>query len=181
MEFPDSNITAAEIDERALDFCRRSFDATSFLSKQRFSTLRLPRQFDLIWCGSLLTHVDERAARDLMHLFFQHLSHGGVCVVTTHGGLSMEMLQRREVTYGLSDDAQKKVLQELRSKGYGYADYDHRSSFGVSLVTHERMRQLAADVGGFEETLFREHGWDNHQDVYAFGRGRQQKPESDTT
>jgi hypothetical protein len=30
------------------------------------------------------------------------------------------------------------------------------------------MRQLTADVGGWDETLFLEHGWDDHQDVYAF-------------
>jgi hypothetical protein len=27
---------------------------------------------------------------------------------------------------------------------------------------------MAKAVGGWAETLFREHGWDNHQDVYAF-------------
>ena len=166
--FPGSNITAAEIDERALDFCRRSFDVTPFLSKQSFRGLRLARQFDLIWCGSLLTHIDEQGACDLLRLFREHLSRGGVCIVTTHGRRSIEWLLRREVTYGLSDDAQQKVIQEFRSKGYGYADYTRQSCYGISIVSHERMRQLAADVGGWEETLFREHGWDNHQDVYAF-------------
>jgi len=168
MEFPDSDITAAETDGRALDFCRRSFDVTPFLSKERFSVLSLPRQFDLIWCGSLLTHIDEHAARDLLRFFREHLSHGGVCVVTTQGRHAMEWIERQEVTYGLSENAQQKVLREFRSQGYGYADYTHQAGYGISLVTHERMRQLAADVGGWGETLFWEHGWDNHQDVYAF-------------
>src|SRR5437660_10051009 len=39
MEFPDSDITAAETDGRALDFCRRSFDVTPFLSNARSSVL----------------------------------------------------------------------------------------------------------------------------------------------
>ena len=69
---------ATEVDRRALDFCRRSFDVTPFLSKEPFSLLSLPWQFDLIWCGSLLTHIDEPATRDLLRLFRKHLSHGGV-------------------------------------------------------------------------------------------------------
>ena len=60
----------------------------------------------------------------------------------------MEWLQSQQVTYGLSEDVQQRVLRECRSKGYGYTDYAHQSGFGISLVTHERMRQLAADVGG---------------------------------
>ena len=80
----------------------------------------------------------------------------------------MEWLQSQQVTYGLSEDVQQRVLRECRSKGYGYTDYAHQSGFGISLVTHERMRQLAADVGGWSEMLFLEHGWDDHQDVYAF-------------
>ena len=121
--FPDSDITAAEIDERALDFCRRSFDVTPFLAQQSFRRMSLPRQFDLIWCGSLLTHIDEQAACDLLRLFREHLSRGGVCIITTHGRRSIEWLLRREVTYGLSDDARQKAIQEFWSKGYGYADY----------------------------------------------------------
>jgi hypothetical protein len=30
------------------------------------------------------------------------------------------------------------------------------------------MADLAKATGGWSETLFVEHGWDNHQDVYAF-------------
>ena len=167
-EFPDSDITAAEIDGQALDFCQRSFDVTPFLSTERFSVLRLPREFDLIWCGSLLTHIDQHAARDLLRVFQEHLSDGGVCVVTTCGRRSMEWLQRQEVTYGLSEDARQRVLRQLRSQGYGYADYTNQSGYGISMITHEGMRQLVADVGGWRETLFLEHGWDDHQDVYAF-------------
>jgi len=166
--FPNADITAAEIDVSALDFCRRSFDATMFVSTGSFRVLSLPRQFDLIWCGSLLTHIDEHAARDLLRLFREHLSQGGVCVVTTHGRRSAEWLQGQAATYGLSEAAQQKVLQEFESKGYGYTDYAHQSGFGISLVTHERMHQLAVDIGGWDETLFQEHSWDDHQDVYAF-------------
>ncbi len=78
------------------------------------------------------------------------------------------MIQSKEFTYGLSEDAQQKVIREFHSKGYGYADYPNQSGDGISDVTHQRICELARGVGGWDETLFLEHGWDNHQDVYVF-------------
>ena len=166
--FPDSDITAAEIETSALDFCRLNFSATPLLSKIPFSDLDLPRRFDLIWCGSLVTHIDEQAACDLLQFFHDHLSDRGLCVFTTHGRGSIERIQSKKATYGLSEDAQQKIIREFQSKGYGYADYPNQSGYGISVVTHQRIRELARGVGGWNETLFLEHGWDNHQDVYAF-------------
>jgi SAM-dependent methyltransferase len=166
--FPNSDITAAEIDRSALDFCRRNFSVTPLLSKIPFSDLNLPPRFDLIWCGSLFTHIDEQAASDLMQFFHDHLSDRGLCVFTTHGWRFIEWIQSKKVTYSLSETAQQKVIREFQSKGYGYADYANQPGFGISAVTHQRICELARGVGGWDETLFLEHGWDNYQDVYAF-------------
>ncbi|MGO9571411.1 MAG: class I SAM-dependent methyltransferase [Desulfomonilaceae bacterium] len=167
-KYPNSDITAAEIDGSTLDFCRRNFSVTPFLSKIPFSDLNLPRRFDLIWCGSLFTHIDEQAASDLLQFFYDHLAAGGLCVFTAHGWRSIEWIRRKGVTYGLSEDAQQKVIQDFQSKGYGYSDYPNQSGYGISIVTHQRLCELAKGVGAWDETLFLEHGWDDHQDVYAF-------------
>jgi len=166
--FPNSDITAAEIDHTALDFCRRSFSVTTLFSKTTFSDLSLPRRFDLIWCGSLFTHIDEQTAANLLQFLHDHLSDKGVCVFTTHGQRSIDWIQSNKVTYGLTEDAQQKVIRAFQSKGYGYADYPDKSSYGISTVSHQRMLELAAGVGRWNEIFFIEHGWDNHQDVYAF-------------
>ncbi len=50
-----------------------------------FRNLSLPHRFDLIWCGSLITHIDEWAAVDLLDFFCRHLADRGVCVFTTLG------------------------------------------------------------------------------------------------
>jgi SAM-dependent methyltransferase len=166
--FPNSDITAAEIDSTALDFCRRSFSVATFLSKTNFSDLSLPHRFDLIWCGSLFTHIDEQASSNLLRFFHDHLSDQGVCVFTTHGQCSIDWLQSKKVTYGLTEDAQQKVIREFQSKGYGYADYPNQSGNGISTVSHQRILELARGVGQWHVIFFLEHGWDNHQDVYAF-------------
>lgn len=166
--FPNSDITAAEIDSTALEFCRRSFSVATFLSKTTFSDLSLPQRFDLIWCGSLFTHIDEQASRNLLQFFHDHLSDQGVCVFTTHGQRSIDWIQSKKATYGLTEGAQQEVIRGFQLKGYGYADYPNQSGFGISAVSHQRILELAKGVGRWSETFFLEHGWDNHQDVHAF-------------
>jgi hypothetical protein len=166
--FPNSDITAAEIDSTALDFCRRSFSAATLLSNTTFSDLSLPHRFNLIWCGSLFTHIDEQANSNLLRFFHNHLSDQGVCVFTTHGQESIDWMQSKKMTYGLSEDAQQEIIRQFQSRGYGYADYPNQPGYGISTVSHRRMVELAGRVGKWNEILFLERGWDNHQDVYAF-------------
>ncbi len=166
--FPNAEITAAEIDRTALDFCRRHFAVTTFLSKTSLSDLTLPQRFDLIWCGSLFTHIDEETSGNLLQFFHDHLSDQGVCIFSTHGQRSIDWIQSKKVTYGLKENAQQEVIRGFQEQGYGYADYPNESGWGISTVSHQRIVELAKGVGSWYETLFLEHGWDNHQDVYAF-------------
>jgi SAM-dependent methyltransferase len=168
--YPHADISAVEIDQGALDFCHQNLAATPVLSTIPLSEFKLTRQFDLIWCGSLFTHIDERAAKDLLQFFHAHLSDRGLCVFTTHGRHCTGLMQRKEITYGLSEDAQQKVIREFHSKGYGYADYPDQSGYGISAVTHQRLGELASSAGGWDLTLFCARGWDHHQDVYAFAK-----------
>jgi len=166
--FPGAKITAAEMERNALRFCRSAFSATPLLSKTSFGELAVLQRFDLIWCGSLFTHINEASAIDLLRFFHDHLTARGLCIFTTQGRRSIEWIESQKRTYKLTDDAQRKVTHEFHKTGYGYADYPKLSGYGISAVSRERMLELARAVGEWGETLFLEHGWDNHQDVYAF-------------
>ncbi|MFH2002160.1 MAG: class I SAM-dependent methyltransferase [Planctomycetota bacterium] len=168
--FPGADITAAEIEHSALDFCRRAFSTSILQSKKNLGELVLSQRFDLIWCGSLLTHIDEVSAKELLRFFHDHMTERGLCIFTTHGHRFIERIKNKKRTYGLSEDAQRKVADEFQRKGYGYANYPNQSDYGISAVAPERMRELAKAVGEWDETLLLECGWDDHQDVYAFTR-----------
>jgi SAM-dependent methyltransferase len=169
--FPAAEIVAAEIDTAALDFVRRAFAARPVRSDTDLKRLSLSDRFDLIWCGSLLTHLPEEATADLLRFFHDHLAPHGLCVVTTHGRLSADWLRSKTQTYGLTERAQQSVLTQFQAKGYGHAAYGGQRVYGVSLVSRERMLALAAAAGSWNEAWYAEHGWDHHQDVYCFTLG----------
>ena len=58
--FPAADISVCDLNEDGVDFCAKHFDARPFLSSSDFSTLDLGRKFDVIWVGSLITHLPKR-------------------------------------------------------------------------------------------------------------------------
>jgi SAM-dependent methyltransferase len=164
--FPDAQITAAELDIAALAFCKESFGVNTVESKTDFSKLSIAGSFDLIWCGSLLTHVDENSAAELLKFVHDHLSPGGRVLFTTHGSHSVESIRKTRRAYGLPDAARQNLLSQYDARGYGYADYAGRPGYGVSVASPDRMVSIARSVGPWKDVSFLERGWDNHQDVY---------------
>jgi SAM-dependent methyltransferase len=162
--FPVAGITASDINPEALDFCRSAFSVKTVSSNVDFTRLLVAGRFDLIWCGSLITHIDENAAARLLRFFHDHLSPGGVCIFTTHGNRAAEKMPK----YGLSETAQRQVLSQFRTTGYGYADYPGQRGNGISLVSHKCMAAIARTAGEWNQTAFLDHGWHNLQDVYGF-------------
>jgi len=78
--FPHAIICACDIQPEAVEFCRRAFDAEAVVSKEDFAKVSLPGLVDLIWSGSLLTHLDECRATELLRLYHGSLASGGLCV-----------------------------------------------------------------------------------------------------
>jgi SAM-dependent methyltransferase len=165
--FPLAMISASEIDPDMLDFCRRTFAVNSVKSDPDFNKIFLPNKFDLIWCGSLFTHINETAAIDLLRFFYDHLAPNGLCVFTTHGQFSIDSLQKKTITYGLQENGQNEVISQFHKNGYGYSNYWNQHGYGISAVSHEQMTSLSSSIGDWKEIIFMERGWDNHQDVYG--------------
>lgn len=170
VRFPNAEISAAEINSAAVEFCKRTFAVKSSISSTNFRTLPVPGQFDVIWCGSLVTHLDETATTELLRFFRNCVAPGGLCVLTTHGKYSVELVERNPSNYRLTPAAQRKILSQFQETGFGYADYKNTPGYGVSVVSQDRMRAIAGNAGRWGRVSFAERGWDNHQDVYGLSR-----------
>jgi SAM-dependent methyltransferase len=165
--FPEADITVSELDKGGLEFCSGTFSAKAVQSDTDFSRLSITGRFDLIWCGSLLTHLDEESAAKLIAFFYEHLAPGGACLFTTHGKASVDYVRQSRRAYGLNASGRESLLRQYDERGYGYADYSGKKGFGVSAASPERMLSLARSVGQWHSLSFVERGWDNHQDVYV--------------
>lgn len=169
-KFADTSITACELDRAAVDFCVREFHAKPAYSSTDLSVLTLETNFDLIWCGSLITHLNQDPIADLFSFFRRHLAVGGLAVFTTHGDYVAGRLPTHDFNYGLTDDQIARITAAYAREGFAYTDYPDRKHYGVSLTRPEWVRLKVREIGGLVEVYHKERGWDNHQDVFGFIR-----------
>jgi SAM-dependent methyltransferase len=109
--FPDASLIACDINRDGVDFCAEVLGATPVYGEQDPRDIALDRPVDLIWCGSLLTHLDEAGARGFLDLFESVLDPGdGLVVFTTHGRLCVERARRARAAIGLKPEERERLL-----------------------------------------------------------------------
>jgi SAM-dependent methyltransferase len=170
LRFPRAEITACELASGAVEFCARTFGVQPALSSLKLEEVSFDKKFDLIWCGSLVTHLNESGIMALFRLFQRHLSTGGIMIFTTHGDFVQRRIPAREFDYGLEPEQIDRIGTDYQKRGYSFEDYPGEKDYGVSLTSPAWIRARVRDVGGLREIFFKERGWDDHQDVFAFAR-----------
>jgi SAM-dependent methyltransferase len=168
--FPDAEITACDIDRDAVDFCAKTFETRPVYSTVDMATDPALQTYDLIWCGSLLTHIHARQWPALLKLFSAHLSDSGLLVFTTHGRPNADRLRAKgseSDKLGLSDWAIATILSDYEHFGFGYQDYSGRPGYGVSLTSPSWVCAQVVQTGGLRIAAYLEGGWGGIQDAIA--------------
>jgi SAM-dependent methyltransferase len=166
--FPDASFTACDLDTDGVDFCIETFGVGGVYSKVDLSHLSLGNHFDLIWCGSLVTHLDEPRITALIRFFQLHLAPGGLLLFSAAGHRVAEWMLNGKFDYGISRAAIPIITSAYRDSGYGYTDYPYMPEYGISLTSPEWIRARVKQIGNLREVYFEQYGWDDHQDVYGF-------------
>jgi SAM-dependent methyltransferase len=144
--FPDSTLIACDIDRDGVDFCAETFGAVPVYSDPDPARVRIERQVDLIWVGSLFTHVDPAGWDDFLDLFARVLRPGGVLVVTTFDRPRLPYL----ATMNLPDA--ERLLRERDERGVAFQPYLHEDRYGIAVASADHVRQ-ALEFGGEFEVL----------------------------
>ena len=83
--YPSADLTVTDIREDDLAFCSAEFAATAWASTIAVEELSAPRHYDVIWVGSVVTHLSEDAATRLIRKLLSFLTPRGLLVLSTHG------------------------------------------------------------------------------------------------
>jgi SAM-dependent methyltransferase len=164
--FPEANFTACDLDEHGVDFCARTFGATGAYSNVDPRKIRIQAKFDLIWVGSLFTHLSGDRWSSFLDLFNSILAKDGLLFFSTHGDFVVERLERFPKFYGLSPEQIETVKLQYTKGGFGYADYRRNPGYGISLSTAEWVKRLLR-LNSFDLASFMPAAWDKHQDLWA--------------
>lgn len=164
--FPEADLTACDLLTDGVDFCATQFGATPIYSKTNPREIGLPRDtYDLIWVGSLLTHLDKGLFTAFLKVLTESLSQNGILVFTTHGRYTYHELRCRRHFYS--------VIHQYESTGFGWADSTPASGYGVALSSTSWVMNQIEKLPETRVAFFSERAWDAHQDVFACVRDRE--------
>lgn len=167
--FPEADIVACDIEPHAVEYCRRRFGARAKLSAADLGRLAFDVSFDLIWCGSLVTHLPGPRIEGLLGSFRRALSLGGILVFTAHGEEAAARLRRDPRAYNIGPPGAHALLADHASGNCGFAPYYGHTEYGISLTSVEWMRATLERVG-LAAIHVAPAAWDHHQDVYVARR-----------
>jgi SAM-dependent methyltransferase len=165
--FPQARLTACDTTREAVDFCAQEFDAIPVYSQEDFATIELPGPFDVIWVGSLFTHVSEPRWLGLLDLLESVLADGGVLVFTTQGRRVREQLVTGKPAWNpLDADAKGEIVRGFDERGFGYADWIGATDYGTTLNSPSWVCAQIERRPGLRLLGMREEGW-GRQDVVS--------------
>jgi SAM-dependent methyltransferase len=162
--FPDAELTACDIDRDGVDFCAAEFGATPVYSEVDLERLRFAQPFDLIWCGSLVTHLDVRGWLATFQTFVRALRPGGLAMITFHGRWVAYLIEQGH-HYGLPRASIEAMLTSYAANGFGYADYEATPGYGISISSPAWVLRELDKWQHLRIVGLTERWWDDHQDV----------------
>jgi SAM-dependent methyltransferase len=173
--FPTAEVVACDIQSAAVDFCVETFGVKGTVGKENPDEIAVEGPFDIIWCGSLLTHVDAVSWDKFLRLFERVLRPGGVAVFTTFGRMGVDRrLRKMRNTFSLSPAQVKTVLAEYDESGYGFCDSlsqkagAYRSGWGDCFVSPAWVcNALAKSSSKLSLLFYNESGWGPKRNEFA--------------
>jgi len=165
VEFPQAYVLGVDKDLKAV---RGSNSVLGVETRQLDVSLAKPidAPFDLIWVGSLMTHLPEWETLRTIQYLKTHLTKGGVLVLTAHGYYVYERLRLRERHYSIDEARIGKIIREFDRLGYGHVSYGNMSGYGISVSKPSRIVAMI-ETCNLVCVYFKARGWAYHQDVFA--------------
>lgn len=165
--FPQAELTACDLNRDGVEFCARTFGAQPVTSHVDAERIPLSGEFDLIWCGSLLTHLPREQCLAFLRLFHRVLASGGLVVFTLHGRhYESELISGRR-TVDLAPEQIDRLVAAYRQHGFGYVDYATQRGYGFSLASPGFATGQLIPTAPWQLVGYHERGWDRRQDVIA--------------
>ena len=117
--FPDAAFDACDLDRDGVEFCAATFGARPIVSLADLAAVDFGAAYDLIWVGSLFTHTSAARTRAWLAHLARFLTPQGMVVATVHGRWCEHA--HKVVPY-IAEERWRRILDEYRASGYGYAD-----------------------------------------------------------
>lgn len=161
--FPEAQLAVADTIRGWVDFCADRYQAAPIVTERDLRQVRIPGSYDLIWVGSVFTHIDYARMSGLFKTLIDALNPGGVLVATFRGPATMDLGR------GVSVEKWERIVSAFRRDGVGYEEYGlpEWPDWGQALISAGKIAELGYPVPA-RLIFFSERAWADRQDVAAW-------------
>ncbi len=164
--FPEAVIHACDIREQDLEFVGKSCNARTWVSGVDIDALEASASYDVIWVGSVFTHLSAEKSTKLLDKLMKWVNPKGVLVFSVHGRFVLHRANTGDNIYGLGENWEK-LIKSYENTGYGYADYMTHEGYGISVSKSVWWINLIESSANMRLACLTERAWDRHHDVIA--------------
>jgi len=143
-EYPEAELWGCDVNLDGVRFCEQEFGARGIVSSPDPNKITLPR-CDLIWVGSVFTHLPLESWRSFLRLLADSLD--GVLAFSTAGRQIADALRGGE-RVGIGERGPE-VVREYDETGFAFSDYLNTDTpgFGYTLTSPARSASEVQSAG----------------------------------
>jgi len=167
--FRNSNVIGQDVNPDWLSWVEQTIGIETRVSPEHIQDVDLDRgEFDLIWVGSVFTHIPAASSIHLLERFKRGLSEQGLLIFTCAGQAVFETFRPGHEPF-LDEASALTASRDFIFDGYGFASYQNGRypDWGRALVRFDWMFERLR-TAGFTLNGFHARGW-GRQDVYSVG------------
>jgi SAM-dependent methyltransferase len=168
--YPEARLAACDILPEAVDFCAETFGAEPIYAAEDPGETPLEGEFDLIWVGSLFTHLGAPRWTSLLDLFERVLEPGGLLLFSTQGRSIRDRLANRTwldaygrpiwVNWGVEEEDLNRLVADYDRSGFGYLEWGASERlYGISIASPAWVLAQLQTRPGFAILAYWELGW----------------------
>jgi len=160
-EYHYAKITGCDLERDGVDFCAKEFGAVPVYSEKDLRKLPFDTQFDLIWVGSLLTHLPQERWLAALDCFIRWTKECGVLIFSTQGRTVSSLLARgqRNIAENIDKPA---LIKEFSQTGFAYQRYFESTpeeDYGLTLSSPELLMRVLQRYPDIIMRAYLEEAW----------------------
>lgn len=185
--FPNAKLTASDLMAPAAQFCAETFGGDWVQSHENLDEVNLPRKYDVVWLGSVFTHLPSARWHSLLDFLARWTEIGALVVFTSHGEQAIAVLENHVLKLNpgaLDAFAFTEMKKVVPSRGFYFipnkaATITHQQQrginvsegeYGFSFATEAWVRKLIQERMDWECVSYVPRGWGNNHDVITIRR-----------